>query len=116
MTIVRQLSFFSRTEILRVLLLLLIEPTSQNISPTLTTVLEKYAWESEDNPAAQDTVKYLSEEIFLLLQSVVMAVQIRDYAVLLELEDQLGPLMTALPRKLLRRLVNNMKEKGSGTS
>ena len=106
----------SRSEILRVLLLLLIEPTSQNISPTLTTVLEKYAWESEDNPTAPDTVQYLSEEIFLLLQSVVMAVQIRDYQALVELEDQLAPLLKALQKKLLRRLVNNMKEKGSGMS
>ena len=81
-----------RCEVLRVLLLLLIEPTaSQTLSPELTSILDKYTWESQQQPqddddsaataaasASEDTLHYLSEEMFLLLQSVVMAAQIRD--------------------------------------
>ena len=79
----------------RVLLLLLIQPTPQTVSPNLTSILEKYAWETsypivsnEDhngshgafgaNPSPGGIVgnQYLSEDVFLLLQSVVMAVQV----------------------------------------
>jgi len=49
----------------------------------------------------------LSEETFLLLQSVVMAVQVRDTEALAELEDCLIPHISGEPqqRQLLRRLV-----------
>ena len=67
-----------RCEVLRVLLLLLIEPTPQNISPNLTTVLEKYTWDSEDTLAKEETSKILTEEKFTLLQSMVMAVEMKD--------------------------------------
>ena len=86
------LDMLARCEIYRVLLLLLIQPTPQNVSPSLTSVLEKYAWESSSplatdhalqndqgsNPSPGGIVgnQYLGEEVFLLLQSVVMAVQV----------------------------------------
>ena len=96
------LDILAKCEIYRVLLLLLIQPTPQNVSPSLTSVLEKYAWEtpfpiisSSDqssqgggsgisgaafgaNPSPGGIVgnQYLSEDVFLLLQSVVMAVQV----------------------------------------
>jgi hypothetical protein len=97
------LDILAKCEIYRVLLLLLIQPTPQNVSPSLTSVLEKYAWEtpfpiisSSDqssqgggsgisgaafgaNPSPGGIVgnQYLSEDVFLLLQSVVMAVQVQ---------------------------------------
>lgn len=53
-----------RCEILRVLLLLLIEPNStSSFPPDLTAVLDKYAWESEDVAAAEEAAKYLTEEV-----------------------------------------------------
>jgi hypothetical protein len=81
---------------------------------SLTTLLEKYAWESEDNSVVEETLQYLSEELFLLLQSVVMAVQIRDSQAVTELEDHLAPLLSTQPRTLLRRLVKNMQRKTPG--
>ena len=96
------------------LLLLLIEPNCQNLSPSLTSFLDKYAWESEDFSAANDTLSYLSEEVFLLFQSIVMAVQIKDHVALAELEDYLAPLLDSQPRSLLRRLVENLQEKSVG--
>ena len=98
------LDILAKCEIYRILLLLLIQPTPQNVSPGLTSVLEKYAWETTcpvisgsdqnsqggassgsgntafgANPSPGGIVgnQYLSEEVFLLLQSVVMAVQAR---------------------------------------
>ena len=70
-------------------MLLLIQPTPQNVGPSLTNVLEKYAWESSNsslidlnpsptsesgsnNPTPGGMVgnQYLSEEVFLLMQSI----------------------------------------------
>ena len=77
-------------------MLLLIQPTPQNVSPCLTSILEKYAWESSSplvresdslrsdrgspNPTPGGIVgnQYLSDEVFLLLQSIVMAVQVKN--------------------------------------
>jgi len=104
----------ARCEILRVLLVLLIDPTPQAMSATYTNVIEKYAWES-DATASQDRRKesyFLSEETFMLLQSVVMAVQVRDAGALAELEDCLVPALEEMPqqRELLRKLVSSVQQ------
>ena len=123
------LDLLAKCEIYRIILLLLIQPTPQNVSPSLTSVLEKYAWESSSpmnlteenqkggnfgsNPSPGGIVgnQYLSEEVFLLFQSVVMAVQVRDGNALTELEDYLVPHLHSEPlqRDLLRELVVSMK-------
>eukprot|EP00095_Tigriopus_kingsejongensis_P006122 snap_masked-scaffold98_size375582-processed-gene-1.11 protein:Tk06122 transcript:snap_masked-scaffold98_size375582-processed-gene-1.11-mRNA-1 annotation:"hypothetical protein BRAFLDRAFT_115297" len=94
-----------RSEVLRVFLLLLMEPTAQSMSPHLTVVLEKYAWEYDDPMAAEVTTKFLSEKVFILLQSLVMAVQTNDLSSLVELEDSLVPLLDPRAKGLLRKLV-----------
>ncbi|XP_064604680.1 40-kDa huntingtin-associated protein-like isoform X2 [Liolophura sinensis] len=60
----------ARCEVSRVLLLMLLQPTPQRIRPEHAQTLEKYAWESNslDSLAAQ----CLGEDLFLLLQSVVL--------------------------------------------
>ena len=56
---------------------------------------------------------YLNEEKFLLLQSIVMAVQIRDCSALTQLEDHFIPYIASEPqqRDLLRLLVKSMLQK-----
>lgn len=106
--------YAGRCEVLRLLLLLLIEPTSQNISPSLSLVLEKYAWqtvESTSATSADEASRILGDELFLLLQSLVMAVQVRDAGAVIELEDYLAPKLDSLQRTLLRRLSNNVRKK-----
>jgi len=126
----------NRCEILRVLLVLLIEPTPQAMGATYTSVIEKYAWEGDStktkesdggrntgtktsNPSKNgggsscsshwgESVNGgspLPEETFLLMQSVVMAVQLRDTGALVQLEDCLIPHIEEEPRQLMRRLV-----------
>jgi len=107
-------------EILRVLLVLLIDPTPQAMSATYTNVIEKYAWESDsDNKRGAKEVaeggshpSYLPEQTFLLLQSVVMAVQLRDAGALAELEDCLVLVLEEMPqqRELLRKLVTSTQQ------
>ena len=103
----------ARAEIQRVLLLLLIEPTPQNISPSLTSVLDKYSWSSTvDESVAEETSQFLTEETFILLQSIVMAVEVKDHEALLQLEEELAPQLETRPKTLLRRIVSNLQDKG----
>lgn len=98
----------ANVEVLRVLLLLIIQPSMHNTSPNLLQVLDKYKWESDEDC---DPCPILSTETSLLLQSVVMAVQVDDTEALLHLEDQLHPLLTDQQKKLLRVLVEQTLKK-----
>lgn len=93
-----------RCEVTRVLLLLILQPAAQRLPPDLAQVLEKYAWEADGNVP----VNFLSEDEFLLLQSLVMACQSQDCDSLQLLEAQLWPLLSAEQRDLLRILVRHM--------
>jgi len=89
-------------EILRVLLLLIIQPSQHNTSPQLLDVLERYrGTEAEELPAKPSP--YLDLETSLLLQSVVLAVEGEgETEALLYLEDELAPRLTDQQRRLLR--------------
>ena len=89
-------------EILRVLLLLIIQPSQHNTSPQLLDVLERYrGTEAEELPVKPSP--YLDLETSLLLQSVVLAVEGEgDTEALLYLEDELAPRLTDQQRRLLR--------------
>uniref|UniRef100_A0A4W5P9M3 Coagulation factor VIII associated n=1 Tax=Hucho hucho TaxID=62062 RepID=A0A4W5P9M3_9TELE len=63
------LDIVAKCEISRVLLLMLLEPPPQKLLPEHAQTLERYAWESFD-PHSQ--VTFLPENVFLLLQSVVV--------------------------------------------
>uniref|UniRef100_A0A6Q2X4X9 Factor VIII intron 22 protein n=1 Tax=Esox lucius TaxID=8010 RepID=A0A6Q2X4X9_ESOLU len=64
------LDIVAKCEISRVLLLMLLEPPPQKLLPEHAQTLERYAWESFD-PHSQ--VSFLPENVFLLLQSVVVS-------------------------------------------
>jgi len=93
-----------RCEITRVLLLLILQPTAQRLPPDLAKVLEKYAW-GEDGRVP---VSFLTEDQFLLLQSLVMACQSHDMESLCNLEAELWCHLTSEQKDLLRTLVKKM--------
>jgi len=97
-------------EILRVLLLLIIEPSSHNTSPHLLSVLDRYKSDDENSEDICQ-VPYLSKEIYILMQSIVMSIEISDAEALLFLEDELAPRLTDQQRSLLRVLVNSTIKK-----
>lgn len=90
----------ANVEILRVILLLIIEPVPQNTPPHLLQVIDKYKWEGEHEPCP-----FLDPDISTLLQSIVMAIQVEDKEALLYLEDEVASLLTSQQRGLLRVLV-----------
>ncbi|CDR00581.1 unnamed protein product [Oncorhynchus mykiss] len=96
------LDIVAKCEISRVLLLMLLEPPPQKLLPEHAQTLERYAWESFD-PHSQ--VTFLPENVFLLLQSVVMACQEKDTESLKSLQPELWPLLSAEQNHLLHLVV-----------
>ncbi|GAB6026285.1 coagulation factor VIII-associated [Chamberlinius hualienensis] len=78
--------YLMKSEIGSVLLLLLLSPGPQRLQPEHSQLLEKYAWENTDFDA---TACWMGEELFLLLQSVVMAHQSNDVEALVSLQIDL---------------------------
>lgn len=95
-------------EIGRVLLLMLLQPTSQRIRPQHAQVLDKY---SEGNVGG-DPVNYMNKDLFLLLQSVVMVCQDNDVDALMELEKELWTYLDPEQQHLLHLITQKLSTKG----
>ena len=93
---------FAKCEVSRVLLLMLLQPAPQRIRPEHAQTLEKYVWETSSQSTPIDC---LSEDLFLLLQSVVMACQSHDVEALKELEKDLWPWLDVEQKHLLHLVV-----------
>ncbi|XP_006011847.1 40-kDa huntingtin-associated protein isoform X1 [Latimeria chalumnae] len=99
------LDVIAKCEISRVLLLLLLQPPPQKLLPEHAQTLEKYDWESFDS---HSQVNYLSENVFLLLQSVVMANQEKDVESMKILQVELWPLLTQEQNHLLHLVLQEL--------
>eukprot|EP00088_Acartia_fossae_P006760 TRINITY_DN13126_c0_g1_i1.p1 TRINITY_DN13126_c0_g1~~TRINITY_DN13126_c0_g1_i1.p1 ORF type:complete len:307 (+),score=43.82 TRINITY_DN13126_c0_g1_i1:44-964(+) len=98
-------------EIFRVLLLLIIQPSKQSTSPNLIQVLDKYKWEDLDDCKEQETCPFLDSITFMLLQSIVQAVQVNDADSLLYLEDEISPSLNKQQKSLLAIVVTREVKK-----
>ncbi|MBN3300383.1 F8I2 protein, partial [Amia calva] len=106
------LDIASQCEISRVLLLMLLEPPPQKLLPEHAQTLERYAWESFDS---HSQVTFLPENVFLLLQSVVMACQEKDIESLKSLQTELWPLLSPEQNHLLHLvLMERVAPSGQG--
>ena len=98
-------------EILRLLLLLIIEPSTHNTDPSLLSVLEKYRVMDEGFDPEARVCPQLSVELSVLLQSLVMAVESLETTSVLYIEDELVPLISDQQRSLLRVLIKQTMRK-----
>ena len=98
-------------EILRVMLLLIIDPSSHNTSPHLLNVLEKYRNTEDGIDIDKPKSPYISIEMSDLLQSLVMATDTINTESLLYLEDELVAHMNDQQRRMLRVLVSQTIKK-----
>uniref|UniRef100_A0A0A9WIH7 Factor VIII intron 22 protein n=1 Tax=Lygus hesperus TaxID=30085 RepID=A0A0A9WIH7_LYGHE len=94
-----------RCEISRVLLILLLRPTPQKISSELAKLVEKYTWIGEPDPK---TTSWLGEELFFLLQSLVMSCQCQDLNAVKDLEGDLWKYLNLEQRELLDSIIRDM--------
>ncbi|XP_072044574.1 40-kDa huntingtin-associated protein-like [Amphiura filiformis] len=101
-------------EINRVLLLMLLQPTPQRIRPEHAQTLERYSWESTEE--TNTVVECLSEEVFLLMQSLVMACQSRDTESLTALQVDLWKHFSSEQNHLLHLVINQLSQTGLETT
>ncbi|XP_072483082.1 40-kDa huntingtin-associated protein-like [Notamacropus eugenii] len=101
------LDVLGQCEVSRVLLLLLLQPPPPKLLPEHARTLEKYCWEAFDGHG-QDGGCPLPEELFLLLQSLVMAAQEKDLDAVRVLQGELWPLLTADQNHLLHLILQEM--------
>ena len=91
-------------EILRVFVLLLLNISPMDMLSEHSKILEHYTWESTN-----ENDKVLPEELFLLIQSVVMATQSRDIDMLEDLQIELYTHLDQVQFDLLHRIVEEYK-------
>ncbi|XP_072672523.1 40-kDa huntingtin-associated protein-like [Canis lupus baileyi] len=89
-----------RCEVSRVLLLLLLQPPLAKLLPEHAHTLEKYSWEAFDGHGP-DGAGQLPDELFLLLQSLVMATHEKDTEAVKSLQVDMWPLLSAEQNHLL---------------
>ncbi|XP_065064133.1 40-kDa huntingtin-associated protein-like [Rhopilema esculentum] len=104
--LVSQREFICSCEIDKVFLLLLLQSSPQQLSSAYGKVMEKYIWENlEDSRPA-----WLQEELFQLLQSLIMAVQEKDTELLKELENDLFPFLKGWQCQIYFDLINSLNQ------
>ncbi|XP_061404990.1 40-kDa huntingtin-associated protein-like [Lethenteron reissneri] len=97
----------ARSEVARVLLLMLLQPPPQRLAMEHAKTLERYAWESFESPG-QSKVNYLTDEVFLLLQSVVVSCQEKDIESLKVLQKELWPLLSTEQNHLMHLVIQEL--------
>ncbi|XP_039573194.1 40-kDa huntingtin-associated protein-like [Passer montanus] len=113
------LDVLARCEVSRVLLLLLLQPPPAKLLPEHARTLEQYCWEAPDGGAGTGgasgaggalppAASYLPAELFLLLQSAVLACQEKDAEALKALQAELWPLLSAEQNHLLHLVLQEM--------
>lgn len=95
----------SDVEVSRILLLLLLQPPSFKMRPEHAKLLEQYG------DIDREHVDYIEEDLYLMLQSLMIAVQEKDEAALLHLEKDLWPCLSGYQCDILNRIVTQFKEK-----
>ncbi|NXN97484.1 F8I2 protein, partial [Rhinopomastus cyanomelas] len=111
------LDVLARCEVSRVLLLLLLQPPPAKLLPEHARTLEQYFWEAPEGGAGPrpgaggglpSAATYLPAELFLLLQSAVLACQEKDVEALKALQAELWPLLSAEQNHLLHLVLQEM--------
>lgn len=95
----------ARCEVTRVLLLMLLQPTPQRIRPEHAQMLEKYAWDPSED---YNTAYFLDDDLFLMLQSVVMACQSNDVEALQTIQVDLWPELSAEQNEVLYQVIREL--------
>ncbi|XP_018568149.1 factor VIII intron 22 protein-like [Anoplophora glabripennis] len=94
-----------KCEIYCVFLLLILRPSPQKLSANLAKILEKYTW-GDKNDTSLKACK-MTDNMFLLLQSLVTICQSLDTTGLIDLESEFWPLLSKQQKELLRILVRS---------
>ncbi|XP_035208724.1 40-kDa huntingtin-associated protein-like isoform X2 [Stegodyphus dumicola] len=97
-------SILNNVEISRILLLLLLKPPEFKLRPEHAKLLEQYS------DIDRDPVDYIEDDLYLLLQSLMIAVKERDESALLHLERDLWPRLTPLQNDILSKILAQYRD------
>ncbi|CAG9864284.1 unnamed protein product [Phyllotreta striolata] len=92
-----------KCEVNSVLLLLILRPNPQKLPARLAKILEKYTWGDVNDVSLQ--ICKMTENVFNLLNSLVMTCQSLDTSSLVELETELWSILSKEQKELLRILL-----------
>lgn len=100
-------TMLASTEVMRLLLLLVLQPSYQKMPAEHAALLDRYLY---DRPQELSPSKpsYLDEDIFLLLRSLVMAFESKDRESARLLQSNLWPLLKANQNDLLHEAVDRL--------
>eukprot|EP00112_Aurelia_sp_Birch-Aquarium-sp1_P026594 Seg954.4 transcript_id=Seg954.4/GoldUCD/mRNA.D3Y31 product="Factor VIII intron 22 protein" protein_id=Seg954.4/GoldUCD/D3Y31 len=104
--LVSQNDLICTCEIDKVFLLLLLQSSPQQLSNTYGKVMEKYIWENLEDSRPD----WLAEDLFLLLQSVIMSMQAKDCKLLKELEGELCQYLKGWQQQVYFELMKSLNK------
>lgn len=99
-------SILGEAEVSRLLLLLFLKPPEFKMKPEHAKLLAKYS------NIYSEPADYLDENLYLMLQSLVIAVREKDEASLLHLEKDLWSLLTSQQSEILNKILEQNRECG----
>ncbi|XP_002434250.2 40-kDa huntingtin-associated protein isoform X2 [Ixodes scapularis] len=100
-------SMLASAEVSRLLLLLLLQPPTQKMPAEHARLLDRYLYDSPQE-LSPSKPSYLSEDVFLLLRSLVMAFESKDREAVKTLQDHLWSQLTAEQNDLLHEAVDRL--------
>uniref|UniRef100_A0A131XW66 Factor VIII intron 22 protein n=1 Tax=Ixodes ricinus TaxID=34613 RepID=A0A131XW66_IXORI len=100
-------SMLASAEVSRLLLLLLLQPPTQKMPAEHARLLDRYLYDSPQE-LSPSKPSYLSEDVFLLLRSLVMAFESKDREAVRTLQDHLWSQLTAEQNDLLHEAVDRL--------
>ncbi|CAN8002764.1 unnamed protein product [Ixodes hexagonus] len=100
-------SMLASSEVSRLLLLLLLQPSTQRMPAEHARLLDRYLYDSPQE-LSPSKPSYLSEDVFLLLRSLVMAFESKDREAVKSLQSHLWPQLTSEQNDLLHEAVDRL--------
>uniref|UniRef100_G3MNG0 Factor VIII intron 22 protein n=1 Tax=Amblyomma maculatum TaxID=34609 RepID=G3MNG0_AMBMU len=100
-------SILASAEVMRLLLLLVLQPSAQKMPAEHAALLDRYLYDSPDE-ITPTKPSYLNEDVFLLLRSLVMAFESKDRESVRLLQSHLWPLLKAGENELLHEAVDRL--------
>ncbi|KAF8773683.1 40-kDa huntingtin-associated protein-like [Argiope bruennichi] len=94
----------NEVEVTRFLLLLLLQPPKYKLNPEHAKLLDRYA-NMDIEP-----VDYIDEDLYLLLQSLMIAVEERNESALLHLERDIWPKLNAQQNDILNEILRKYRD------
>jgi len=90
----------NEVEVTRILILLLLQPSPYKLNPEHEKLLQRYG-DIDSLPA-----DYVEEDLYLMLQSLMIAIEEKNERAILHLEKDIWPKLNSVQSDILNRILN----------